>query len=67
MVKAFEIAGLSKDIVSKNASAGSTAPSSMAHRLMAAWRAGVDRIVMLLCGTRNLRESHAVPDEPAGR
>ena len=33
----------------------------MARRRMAAWRAGVDRIVMLLVGAKNLREITLFP------
>ena len=60
MVKAFEIAGYAKRTWS-SASAACTARSSTARRRMAAWRAGVDRIVMLLCGTTNLREISLFP------
>ncbi len=41
-----------------NALVACTAPSSTAHRRTAA---GVDRIVMLLCGTTNLREISLFP------
>jgi aspartyl-tRNA synthetase len=43
---------------SSSGSAACTAPSSTAPRRMAA---GLDRIVMLLCGTTNLREISLFP------
>jgi aspartyl-tRNA synthetase len=60
MVKAFEIAGLSKDIVEERFGGLYRAFQYGAppHGGMAA---GVDRIVMLLCGTRNLREITLFP------
>jgi aspartyl-tRNA synthetase len=60
MVKAFEIAGLTKDIVEERFGGLYRAFQYGAppHGGMAA---GVDRIVMLLCGTRNLREITLFP------
>jgi aspartyl-tRNA synthetase len=55
MVKAFEKVGLSRETW-KSASAASTAPSSTVHRRMAACAFGIDRVVMLLVGAKNLRE-----------
>jgi aspartyl-tRNA synthetase len=56
MVKAFEVTGKSTGLRSRSSSAGFTGPSSMARRPMAAWPPGVDRIVMLLCGAKSVRE-----------
>jgi aspartyl-tRNA synthetase len=60
MVKAFEIAGLSKETVEERFGGLYRAFQFGAppHGGMAA---GVDRIVMLLCGTRNLREITLFP------
>jgi aspartyl-tRNA synthetase len=60
MVKAFEIAGLSREIVEDRFGGLYRAFQYGAppHGGMAA---GVDRIVMLLCGTRNLREITLFP------
>ncbi len=60
MVKAFEIAGLPKDVVEERCGGLYRAFQYGAppHGGMAA---GVDRVVMLLCGTRNLREITLFP------
>ena len=60
MVKAFEIAGLSKEVVEERFGGMYRAFQYGAppHGGMAA---GVDRVVMLLCGTRNLREITLFP------
>ncbi|MEM7301177.1 MAG: aspartate--tRNA ligase [Pseudomonadota bacterium] len=60
MVKAFEIAGLSKDVVEERFGGLYRAFQYGAppHGGMAA---GVDRIVMLLCGAQNLREVTMFP------
>ncbi len=60
MVKAFEITGLSKDVVEERFGGLYRAFQYGAppHGGMAA---GVDRIVMLLCGTKNLREITMFP------
>ena len=60
MVKAFEIAGLPKDVVEERFGGLYRAFQYGAppHGGMAA---GVDRVVMLLCGTRNLREITLFP------
>lgn len=60
MVKAFEIAGLPKDVVEDRFGGLYRAFQYGAppHGGMAA---GVDRVVMLLCGTRNLREITLFP------
>jgi aspartyl-tRNA synthetase len=60
MVKAFEIAGLSRETVEERFGGLYRAFQYGAppHGGMAA---GVDRIVMLLCGTRNLREITLFP------
>ena len=60
MIKAFEIAGLSKDVVEDRFGGLYRAFQYGAppHGGMAA---GVDRVVMLLCGTRNLREITLFP------
>ncbi len=60
MVKAFEIAGLPKDVVEERFGGMYRAFQYGAppHGGMAA---GVDRVVMLLCGTRNLREITLFP------
>ena len=60
MVKAFEIAGLSKDVVEERFGALYKAFKLGAppHGGIAA---GIDRIVMLLCGTKNLREITMFP------
>jgi aspartyl-tRNA synthetase len=60
MVKAFEIAGLPKDVVEDRFGGMYRAFQYGAppHGGMAA---GVDRMVMLLCGTRNLREITLFP------
>ncbi len=60
MVKAFEIAGLSKEVVEERFGGLYRAFQYGAppHGGMAA---GVDRIVMLLCGTKNLREITMFP------
>jgi aspartyl-tRNA synthetase len=64
MVKAFEIAGYG----GRTWSALRRHVPRLPVRCPATWRlaAGVDRIVMLLCGTTNLRDL-AVSDEPAPR
>ncbi len=60
MVKAFEIAGLPRDVVEERFGGLYRAFQYGAppHGGMAA---GVDRVVMLLCGTRNLREITLFP------
>ena len=60
MIKAFEIAGLSKEVVEDRFGGLYRAFQYGAppHGGMAA---GVDRVVMLLCGTRNLREITLFP------
>ncbi len=60
MVKAFEIAGLPRDVVEQRFGGLYRAFQYGAppHGGMAA---GVDRVVMLLCGTRNLREITLFP------
>ena len=60
MVKAFEIAGLSREVVEERFGGLYRAFQYGAppHGGMAA---GVDRIVMLLCGTKNLREITMFP------
>ncbi len=60
MIKAFEIAGLPKDVVEERFGGLYRAFQYGAppHGGMAA---GVDRVVMLLCGTRNLREITLFP------
>ncbi|MGB7206121.1 MAG: aspartate--tRNA ligase [Anderseniella sp.] len=60
MVKSFEIAGLSKEVVEERFGGMYRAFQYGAppHGGMAA---GVDRVVMLLCGTRNLREITLFP------
>ncbi len=60
MIKAFEIAGLSKQVVEDRFGGLYRAFQYGAppHGGMAA---GVDRVVMLLCGTRNLREITLFP------
>ncbi len=60
MVKAFEIAGLSRQVVEERFGGMYRAFQYGAppHGGMAA---GVDRVVMLLCGTRNLREITLFP------
>jgi aspartyl-tRNA synthetase len=65
MVKAFEIAGYTKRDVEERFGGMYRAFQYGAppHGGMAA---GIDRIVMLLCGREPARD-HAVPDEPAGR
>ncbi len=64
MVKAFEIAGYGEETVVERFGGMYRAFQYGAppHGGMAA---GVDRIVMLLCGTNNLRGDLALPDEPA--
>ena len=65
MVKAFEIRGLSRETVEERFGGLYRAFQYGAppHGGMAA---GIDRIVMLLVGAKNLREVTHVPDEPAG-
>ena len=66
MVKAFEIAGYGeKDVVERfGGMYRAFQYGAPPHGGMAA---GVDRIVMLLCGTHEPARDLAVPDEPAGR
>ena len=65
MVKAFEMRGLSRETVEERFGGLYRAFQYGAppHGGMAA---GIDRIVMLLVGAKNLREVTHVPDEPAG-
>jgi len=66
MVRAFEIAGYGEsDVVERfGGMYRAFQYGAPPHGGMAA---GVDRIVMLLCGTTNLREISLFPDEPARR
>ena len=65
MVKAFEITGLTQAEVEERFGGLYRAFQYGAppHGGMAA---GIDRIVMLLCGAQEPARDHAVPDEPAG-
>ena len=61
MVKAFEIAGYRREGRGRARSAACTARSSIGAPPHGGMAAGVDRIVMLLCGTTNLREISLFP------
>jgi aspartyl-tRNA synthetase len=60
MVKAFEIAGLPKDVV-EDRFGGLYRAFQYGAPPHGGLAAGVDRVVMLLCGTRNLREITLFP------
>ena len=67
MLKAFEIAGLRRRSRRGAASAACSRAFQYGAPPHGGMAPGIDRIVMLLAGAKNLREVIAVPDEPAGQ
>jgi len=67
MVKAFELVGLSEEHDVEQRFGGMYRAFQYGAPPHGGMAAGVDRIVMLVCGAQNLARDHAVPDEPARR